>query len=46
MQISYLLHSFLKTVQLHFKTMTYITTQKYQPLKNPNNGIENDGWAN
>lgn len=33
MQNSRLLHSFLETVQLHFKATTYITTQKYQPLK-------------
>lgn len=46
MQNSNLLHSFLETVQLHFKTRTYFTTQKYQPLKNLNNLGQNDEWVN
>lgn len=33
MQNSHLLHSFLETVQLHFKTKTYITTQKISTIK-------------
>lgn len=45
MQNSHLLHSFHETVQVHFKNMTNVTTQKYQPLKNPNDRSQNDGWA-